>query len=143
MQFFVFENSRAIMATEDQVYITRFLYSFTKDNLARYTKKCSLARKDLQHIIHVRVHLCKSLTLDLIFRFFNHFVLCSESYQGIYACCVSCYTQGKIVSEGKSNRTHTHKHTDVVTSISTHTCYPLLNKNVTCESLSSLNFSFF
>ena len=49
MQFFVFENSRAIMATEDQVYITRFLYSFTKDNLARYTKKCSRTQRLTTH----------------------------------------------------------------------------------------------
>lgn len=43
---FLLEDSRAIMAT-NRHYITRFTYSFTKDNLARRTKS-TLTRKDLQ-----------------------------------------------------------------------------------------------
>ena len=87
-------------------------YTHSQKTTQHDTQKSVLARKDLQHITHVRVHLCKSLTLDLIFRFFNHFVLYSESYQGIYACCVSCYTQGKqFRKENLIEHTHTNTQT--------------------------------
>lgn len=119
------------MATEDQHYITRFTYSFTKDNLARCTKS-TLARNETYNNEKICVHLCKSPILDLIFRFFQP--LCfvySESYQE-NACSVSCSTQCFMKEIGRLN-THAYATKHIHT--------PLHNKNVTCESFPSLHLA--
>ena len=71
----VLEALESHLGYESTFYFTWFTYSFTKDNLARCTKVCSHA---IETYNKEKMYVCifwKSPTLDLIFRYFNHFVL--------------------------------------------------------------------